>query len=269
MKLTTRLIVAMTAGALAATAIAEETKPAANGNIAVVNGVAIPQAKLEAQLKVLAARGQKDSAELRNAVKDSLITGLLIEQEAAKKGLDKSAEVLAELEVARQGVLFRAFVQDYFKSHPVADAEIKAEYDKFKEAQAANGKEFRARHILVKEEKQAKDLLAQLKKGAKFDQLASKHSEDKGSAAKGGDLDWSTPGNYVKPFADAMTKLQKGQVTQEPVKSEFGYHIIKLEDTREAPVPSLDEMKPQIAQFLQQKQLESLMKDLRAKAKVE
>ncbi|MBB5016958.1 peptidyl-prolyl cis-trans isomerase C [Chitinivorax tropicus] len=268
MKLTTRLIVAMTAGALAAAAVAEESKPA-NGNVAVVNGVAIPQAKLDAQLKVLAARGQKDSPELRNAVKDSLITGMLIEQEAAKKGLDKAPEVQAELEVARQGVLFRAFVQDYFKSHPVADAEIKAEYDKFKEQQSANGKEYRARHILVKEEKQAKDILAQLKKGAKFDQLASKLSEDKGSAAKGGDLDWSAPSNYVKPFADALVKLQKGQVTEEPVKSEFGYHIIKLEDARNTPVPSLDELKPQISQFLQQKQLENLMKDLRAKAKVE
>ncbi|MEW9898307.1 peptidylprolyl isomerase [Chitinivorax sp. PXF-14] len=264
MKLTSRLLAALLAGAIATAAVAAD--PA---NVAVVNGVAIPQAKLDAQLKAMVARGQKDSPELRNAIKDSLITGALVEQEAVKKGLDKTPDVQAELEVARQSVLFRAYVQDYIKGHPVADADVKAEYDKFKAAQSQQGKEYRARHILVKDEKTAKDLLSQLKKGAKFDQLATKYSEDKGSAAKGGDLDYSNPGNYVKPFADALTKLQKGQITAEPVKTEYGYHIIKLEDVRESPVPSLDEMKPQIAQFLQQKQLESLMRDLRGKAKVE
>ena len=177
-------------------------------NIAVVNGVAIPQAKMDIQLKALAARGQKDSPELRNAIKDSLVTAVLIEQEATKKGLDKTPDVQAELEMARQSVIFRAYVQDYMKNNPVTDAEIKAEYDKYKATQA--DREYNVRHILVKDEKAAKDIIEQLKKGAKFDKLAEKFSIDPGSKAKGGELGWNAPGNFVKPFAEAMTKLDKG-----------------------------------------------------------
>ncbi|MEN9455830.1 MAG: hypothetical protein RL210_1349 [Pseudomonadota bacterium] len=236
-------------------------------NIAVVNGVAIPQAKMDIQLKALAARGQKDSPELRNAIKDSLVTAVLIEQEATKKGLDKTPDVQAELEMARQSVIFRAYVQDYMKNNPVTDAEIKAEYDKYKATQA--DREYNVRHILVKDEKAAKDIIEQLKKGAKFDKLAEKFSIDPGSKAKGGELGWNAPGNFVKPFAEAMTKLDKGQISKEPVKSDFGFHVIKLDDVRSAKVPSFDEVKPQITEFLQRKKLETLMAGLRAKAKIE
>ncbi len=236
-------------------------------NVAVVNGVAIPQAKMDLQLKALAARGQKDSPELRNAIKDSLVTAVLIEQEATKKGLDKNPDVQAELEMARQSVIFRAYVQDYMKSNPVSDAEIKAEYDKYKATQA--DKEYNVRHILVKDEKTAKDIIEQLKKGAKFDKLAEKYSVDPGSKAKGGELGWNAPGNFVKPFAEAMTKLDKGQMSKEPVQSDFGFHIIKLDDVRSAKVPSFEEVKPQITEFLQRKKLETLMSGLRAKAKFE
>lgn len=236
-------------------------------NVATVNGVAIPQAKLDTQLKALAARGQKDSPELRNAIKDSLITGVIVEQEAAKKGLDKNPEIQAEIEMARQSVLFRAYVQDFMKSNPVADAEIKAEYDKFKSTQA--DKEYNVRHILVKDEKTAKDVIEQLKKGAKFDKLAEKYSQDPGSKAKGGELGWNAPGNFVKPFSDAMAKLEKGQMTKEPVQSDFGFHVIKLDDVRSAKVPAFDEIKPQISEYLQRKKLEKLMADLRGKAKIE
>ena len=236
-------------------------------NIAVVNGVAIPQAKMDIQLKALAARGQKDSPELRNAIKDSLVTAVLIEQEATKKGLDKTPDVQAELEMARQSVIFRAYVQDYMKNNPVTDAEIKAEYDKYKATQA--DREYNVRHILVKDEKAAKDIIEQLKKGAKFDKLAEKFSIDPGSKAKGGELGWNAPGNFVKPFAEAMTKLDKGQISKEPVKSDFGFHVIKLDDVRSAKVPSCDEVKPQSTEFLQRKKLETLMAGLRAKAKIE
>jgi peptidyl-prolyl cis-trans isomerase C len=236
-------------------------------NVAVVNGVAIPQAKMDLQLKALAARGQKDTPELRNAIKDSLVTAVLIEQEATKKGLDKNPDVQAELEMARQSVIFRAYVQDYMKNNPVSDAEIKAEYDKYKATQA--DKEYNVRHILVKDEKTAKDIIEQLKKGAKFDKLAEKYSVDPGSKAKGGELGWNAPGNFVKPFAEAMTKLDKGQMSKEPVQSDFGFHIIKLDDVRSAKVPSFEEVKPQITEFLQRKKLETLMTGLRAKAKIE
>lgn len=236
-------------------------------NVAVVNGVAIPQSKMDLQLKVLAARGQKDSPELRKAITDSLVTGVLIEQEAAKKGLDKNPDIQAELEMARQSVIFRAYVQDYMKSNPVSDAEVKAEYDKYKATQA--DKEYNVRHILVKDEKTAKEVIEQLKKGAKFDKLAEKYSVDPGSKAKGGELGWNAPSNFVKPFADAMTKLDKGQMSKEPVQSDFGFHIIKLDDVRSAKVATLEEVKPQITEFLQRKKLETLMAGLRAKAKIE
>lgn len=259
MNKTSRLLAVMLAASVAMAAHAQ--------NLATVNGVAIPQSKLDIQLKALAARGQKDSPELRKAIKDSLITGVIVEQEAAKKGLDKNPEIQAELEMARQSVLFRAYVQDYMKTNPVADAEIKAEYDKFKSSQA--DKEFNVRHILVKDEKTAKDIIEQLKKGAKFEKLAEKHSVDPGSKAKGGELGWNAPGNFVPQFSEAMTKLEKGQMTKEPVKSDFGFHVIKLDDVRSAKVPSFDEIKPQISEYLQRKKLEKLMADLRGKAKIE
>ena len=254
-----RLLAVMLAASVAMAAHAQ--------NLATVNGVAIPQSKLDIQLKALAARGQKDSPELRKAIKDSLITGVIVEQEAAKKGLDKNPEIQAELEMARQSVLFRAYVQDYMKTNPVADAEIKAEYDKFKSSQA--DKEFNVRHILVKDEKTAKDIIEQLKKGAKFEKLAEKLSVDPGSKAKGGELGWNAPANFVPQFSEAMMKLEKGQMTKEPVKSDFGFHVIKLDDVRSAKVPSFDEIKPQISEYLQRKKLEKLMADLRGKAKIE
>lgn len=259
MNKTSRLLAVMLAASVAMAAHAQ--------NLATVNGVAIPQSKLDIQLKALAARGQKDSPELRKAIKDSLITGVIVEQEAAKKGLDKNPEIQAELEMARQSVLFRAYVQDYMKTNPVADAEIKAEYDKFKSSQA--DKEFNVRHILVKDEKTAKDIIEQLKKGAKFEKLAEKLSVDPGSKAKGGELGWNAPANFVPQFSEAMMKLEKGQMTKEPVKSDFGFHVIKLDDVRSAKVPSFDEIKPQISEYLQRKKLEKLMADLRGKAKIE
>jgi len=259
MNKTSRLLAVMLAASVAMAAHAQ--------NLATVNGVAIPQSKLDIQLKALAARGQKDSPELRKAIKDSLITGVIVEQEAAKKGLDKNPEIQAELEMARQSILIRELFLDQQKKDPVTDAEIKAEYDKFKSSQA--DKEFNVRHILVKDRKTAKDIIEQLKKGAKFEKLAEKLSVDPGSKAKGGELGWNAPANFVPQFSEAMMKLEKGQMTKEPVKSDFGFHVIKLDDVRSAKVPSFDEIKPQISEYLQRKKLEKLMADLRGKAKIE
>ena len=156
---------------------------------------------------------------------------------------------------------------DFQKKNPVTDEETKAEYDKFASANA--GKEYRARHILVEKEDQAKALIAQLKKGAKFEDLAKKNSKDPGSGANGGDLDWANASSYVKEFSDALTGLSKGKMTDAPVKTQFGYHIIRLEDVREAQLPKYEDVKPQIAQQLQQQKLAKFQEDLRAKAKVE
>ncbi len=148
----------------------------------------------------------------------------------------------------------------------MTDADIKAEYDKFK-AQAGD-KEYHVRHILVETEDQAKAIIAKLKSGTKFEELA-KQSKDPGSAANGGDLDWATPASFVKPFSDAMVALKKGDVTETPVKTQFGYHVIRLDDTRPAKVPTLEEVKPQITEALQQRKLQAYQEELRKKAKIQ
>ncbi|OIQ68222.1 putative parvulin-type peptidyl-prolyl cis-trans isomerase precursor [mine drainage metagenome] len=149
----------------------------------------------------------------------------------------------------------------------MTDAQVKAEYDKF--VAANGGKEYHARHILVEKEADAKAIIAQLKKGAKFEDIAKKSSKDPGSGAKGGDLDWAPASNYVPEFAQALTKLSKGQTTDTPVKTQFGYHIIRLDDVRDAKLPKLDDVKPQISQQLMQQEMAKYQESLRSKAKVE
>lgn len=235
-------------------------------NLAVVNGKKIPSSRVELMAKQLASQGQQDSPQLRAMIKEELINREILIQEADKRGLGTSTDVKSQVEIARQSIVIRALVADFIKKNPISDADIKAEYDKFK-AQAGD-KEYHARHILVEKEDDAKAIIAKLKSGDKFEDLA-KQSKDPGSAAKGGDLDWATPASYVKPFSDALIALQKGQITETPVKSDFGYHVIKLEDVRPAKVPALEEVKPQIAETLQQKKLQAFQQDLRKKAKVE
>lgn len=235
--------------------------------IATVNGAAIPEAKVDLFVQQLTARGQKDSPELRTKVREDLIRAEIVAQEASKKGLDKTPEVLGQMDLARSQILFGAYINDYLKANPVTDADMKKEYDQIKVQ--FSGKEYRARHILVPTEAEAKTILADLKKGKKFEDLAKAKSKDSGSAAKGGELDWSPATNYVKEFGEALEKLPKGKVTDVAVKTQFGFHIIKLEDVREAKGPSFEEMKAEIQQELQNRALQKLMTDLRAKAKVE
>jgi peptidyl-prolyl cis-trans isomerase C len=188
-------------------------------------------------------------------------------QEAQARGLDATEEYKNQLELTRQSILIRELFADFQAKNPVTDEEIKAEYDKFAATNA--GKEYRARHILVEKEDQAKAIIAKLKKGAKFEDIAKKESKDPGSGANGGDLDWANPANYVKEFSDALVALSKGKITETPVKTQFGYHIIRLDDVREAQLPKLDDVKSQIAQQLQQQKMSKFQEDLRAKAKVE
>lgn len=235
-------------------------------NLAVVNGKSIPSSRADLMVKQAATQGQADTPELRKMVKEELINREVLVQEADKLGLGNSADVKSQLEIARQSLVIRALVGDYVKKHPVSDADIKAEYDKFKAT--AGDKEYRARHILVEKEDEAKAIIVKLKAGAKFEDLA-KASKDPGSAANGGDLDWASPASFVKPFSDAMVALAKGSYTEVPVKTQFGFHVIKLEDTRAAKVPTLEEVKPQISESLQQKKLQEYQQELRAKAKVQ
>jgi peptidyl-prolyl cis-trans isomerase C len=235
-------------------------------NVATVNGKPIPAAKVDQIVKQVVAQGkQTDSPQLREAIKKDLIGREVLIQEADKQGFGTRPEVKAALENARQSIIINAMLADYVKKNPVKDVEIKTEYDKYKAT--VGDKEYHARHILVATEDEAKAIIAKLKAGGKFEELA-KQSKD-GSAANGGDLDWASPASYVPEFSKAMVALQKGQVTETPVKTQFGYHVIKLEDTRAAKIPPLEEVKTQVAESLQQRKLQAYREQLMAKAKVQ
>ncbi|MGE5794737.1 MAG: peptidylprolyl isomerase, partial [Bacteroidota bacterium] len=235
-------------GLTARDAIAQD-KGAAATRVATVNGVAIPKSRVDIVVRAQQQRGVPDSEGLRNEIKEQLIVREIVAQEAAKKGLAKSPDVLAQLELSRQEVLWGAYIAEFIKNTPISDAQIKTEYERVK-AQRGE-KEYKVRHILVEKEDEAKQVIADLKKGRKFEELA-KQSKDPGSKDRGGDLDWNAPAGYVKPFADAMVKLTKGKYTEAPVQTQFGWHVILLEDVRDTKFPTLDEAKPQIGQALQQ-----------------
>jgi peptidyl-prolyl cis-trans isomerase C len=241
--------------------------PAFAQNVAIVNGKAVPKARVDALAAQLAKSGRPVSVEMQGQLKDEVIAREVFMQEAQKRGLDATEDFKSQMELARQTLLIRELFADHQKANPVTDADIKAEYDKF--VAANGGKEYRARHILVEKEDEAKAIIASLKKGGKFDEIAKKQSKDPGSGANGGDLDWANAASYVPEFSGALIKLNKGQLTQEPVKSQFGYHVIRLDDVREAQLPKLDEVKPQIAQQLQQQKLAKFQEELRGKAKIE
>lgn len=252
---------------LSAALVALMASPVLAQNLAVVNGKPVPTSRIKALQQQVEASGRPVTPEVLAQIKEELIAREVFMQEARKRGLDASDEYKGQLELARQTILIRQLFADFQKKSPVTDAEIKAEYDKFAAENA--GKEYRARHILVDQEADAKALIAQIKKGASFEELAQKVSKDAGSGANGGDLDWAAAGSYVAEFSDAMVKLGKGQMTDEPVKSQFGFHIIRVDDVRESEFPKLDDVKPQIAQQLQQQKLAKFQEDLRAKAKIQ
>ena len=236
-------------------------------NVATVNGKAVPKSRVDALVQQVARSGRPVTPEMQGQIKDEVIAREIFIQEAQKQGLETTEDFKTQMELARQTLLIRELFGNYQKANPVSDAEIKAEFDKF--LATNNGKEYRARHILVEKEDQAKAIIAQLKKGGKFDEIAKKSSKDPGSAAKGGDLDWAGASNYVAEFSDAMTKLGKGKTTETPVKTQFGYHIIRVDDVRDAQLPKFEDVKPQVAQQLLQQKLGKYQDELRAKAKVE
>ncbi len=222
-----------------------------------------PQAQFDIVLKDRLAQGQQDTPELRSAIREELNTRELLAREARRKGMDKNAELKTQMDLASQTVLVRAYVADWIKANPVPEADLRKEYDAIR-AQIGD-KEYKVSHILVDNEADAKEVIAELQKGAKFADLAKARSKDPGSKDRGGDLDWNAPANFVKPFSDAMVKAEKGKFTPQPVQTQFGWHVILVEDVRDAKVPSFDEVKPQLAQRLQAQMLDKYFRDLRAK----
>ncbi len=254
-------------GIAAAMLMAGLTPVAMAQNLAIVNGKAVPSARADVLADQVKRSGRQITPELEKQIKEEVIAREIFIQEAQKQGLDATEDFKVQMELARQTILIRDLFTNYQKSNAVTDEEIKAEYDRF--AAANGGKEYKARHILVEKEDDAKAIIAKLKKGGKFEDIAKKESKDPGSGAKGGDLDWAPPGNYVAEFSQALTQLTKGKMTETPVKSQFGYHVIRLDDVRDAQLPPLDQVKPQVLQQLQQQKLAKYQNDLRTKAKVE
>lgn len=254
-----KLAVFVLLGAVATSTAYAQSKPAAT-----VNGVAIPQSRLDMRVKAAMAQGQPDSPDLRNAIRDELINIEVLAQAASKKGLNKQSEVKQQIELSKQTILASAFVQDYVKSHPFSDEVLKQEFEKINKQRG--NKEYKVSHILVKTEDEAKQI-AEKVKSSKFEDVAMDKSQDPGSSVKGGDLGWAVPGNFVKPFADAMIALNKGQISA-PVQSQFGWHIIKLEDSRDMKVPSFEEVKPNLTQHMQQQLVQKAIAEQRSKATI-
>ncbi len=236
-------------------------------NVAIVNGKAVPKTRLNMLAAQLERSGRSVTPDMEQQLREEVVMREIFMQEAEKQGLDASDDYKIQVEIAKQSILIRELFSQYQKANPISDADIKAEYDKF--VASNGGKEYHARHILVEKEEQAKAIIASLKKGGKFEEIAKKQSKDPGSGANGGDLDWANPNSFVKEFSQAMVALKKGQTTDVPVKTQFGFHIIRLDDVRETPVPKFDEVKAQIAQQMQQGKLAEYQQTLRDKAKIE
>jgi peptidyl-prolyl cis-trans isomerase C len=236
-------------------------------NVATVNGKPVPKARVDALLKQATRAGQPVTPELEQQAKDQVVLREIFTQEAEKQGIQNTKEFQDQMALVRQSVLLQTLFQSYAAKVQVTDAEAKAEYDKIKAQQA--GQEYHARHILVDNEDEAKKLIAQIKAGAKFEDVAKKNSKDTGSAENGGDLDWAKPTNYVPEFATALQKLQPGQMTDTPVKTQFGYHIIKLEDVRAAQFPAFDDVKDKIKENMKGEKVREYQDKLRKAAKTD
>jgi peptidyl-prolyl cis-trans isomerase C len=264
----TPILVAILATSIAASlamgaAQAQTTAPKAAAAPVSTGKALYPQAMFDTMLKQRLQQGQPDTPELRNAVREELNTRELLAKEAKKANLDKNPDVKNQMELASQTVLVSAFVADWVKKNPISDADLRKEYDVIKTQ--IGDKEYHVKHILVEKEDEAKDIIVQLQKGAKFDELAKARSKDPGSKDKGGDLDWNAPAGFVKPFSDAMVATPKGKFSTVPVQTQFGYHVIMVDEVREAKVPPFDEVKPQLQQRMQAAHLDKYFRELRAK----
>lgn len=229
---------------------------------ATVNGQAITQDSLDQFVSLLVKQGAPDTPELRTRVKQEMVNRLVAVQAAEKAGIDKQPDVKQEIALARQSILVRALMADHLKENPITDKQVQAEYNDIKKQQEGT-KEYKLRHILVKDQKTAEDLIAQIKsKKIDFAAAAKKDSLDPGSGKNGGELGWGPVTNYVPEFAQAVESLKKGEITDKPVKTQFGWHIIQVEDTRPVEFPALEEVKPKIEEMLQQQALAQYQQEL-------
>lgn len=238
-------------------------------NVATVNGKPITKAQVDQFVSLLISQGAQDSPQLREQVKQEMIGRMVAVQAAERAKIDRLDNVKQELDLARQSILVRALMEDYLKKNPISEAELKQEYEAIKKDQA-NRNEYQVRHILVAEEDKAKELIKQLKaKEVSFEEAAKKNSIDPGSGQKGGELGWSQSTSYVPEFAQAVESLKKGEMTQEPVKTQFGWHIVQVEDSRPVSFPELAEVKPQLEEMMRQEKLAKFQQSLMEEAKIQ
>lgn len=243
--------------------------PLSASNLMTINGQPISQDEFDGFIELIISQGAQDSPELRERVKEELIVRTVAVQEAERKGLDKNVEVQQELDLARQGILVRALLNDYLNNNPVSEQEVEEEYEALKKENEQR-KEYKVRHILVESEDEAKKIIADLKaKTLNFEDAAKEHSKDPGSKESGGDLSWAPSSNYVTPFAEAVETLGAGEMTIEPVESPFGWHIIEVQDERTPSFPELDEVRPQLEEMLRQAQLSKFQDELLENAQIE
>ncbi|MBK9522183.1 MAG: peptidylprolyl isomerase [Rhodocyclaceae bacterium] len=272
MKLNKRALIIAGAVSVLALAACDATKEASqaakNPAAATVNGKAISQRTVDMIVAQGAASGRPDTPEARKSIIEQLALQMVVADEAIKKGLDKSPEVAEQIDAVRQTVLANAYVQDFVKNTPISDEMVKAEYERIKTM--ISGTEYKARHILVEKESEAKEIIAKLKTDpAAFEKLAMQKSTDTSSKVRGGDLGWFDLRGMVPEFGAAVSKMEKGKFTLEPVKTQFGYHVIWLDDSRPIQAPPLESVKPQLTEQLQQKNVKTALDELKAKAKIE
>lgn len=254
-------------GLTALPAMSAESAPASPARQGLtVNGQAIPADRIDQLALERVPQGETVTAAIRKKTEDDLVIGALLSQEATRLGLDRAPNVANELYYAREGVLAHAYIEHQLKSIAVSDQEARSEYNRLK-AQMGD-KEYKIAHILVKTEKEANDLIKKLKHGASFNKLAKQYSLDKGTQANGGELNWVNPHMLVDPIAKVVSSLAKGKFTETPVHSQFGYHVVRLEDVRPVRIPAFEMVKPRLVRNLQQVALQRQIAQLRARAKV-
>ena len=248
-------------------AIAAETKAKAEQSGVSVNGIAISSTLIDQSIKAALAQGQKDTPELRLSIKEDLINREILAQDSAKKGLDKSPEAKLALEQARRNVLVDVNLNDYFTKHPITDSDLKAEYDKQVASVGIDAKQYKISHIVLATEAEAKDVLAKAKKGEAFAQLAKQYSIDK-SGGEDGSIDWILPVQIVPEISNVMVNLNKGTVANNPIQTQTGWHIIKVDDIRPFKAPSFDEAKNNLKMSLIIKKQAEYVTKLRESAKI-
>lgn len=236
--------------------------------VATVNGETITENDYENYLKARQAQQAPipDKDREREVVLDEMINRLLLVQHAREKGVDKEPDIYFQLKRQTENTLARGLLRSYVKEHPITDEDVQKRYEK--ETEKMNKTEFHARHILSRTEDEAKEVIKSLASGEKFEKVAKAKSADARSAQEGGDLGWFNQGSMVPEFFAAVSAMKPGETSAAPVKTDFGWHVIKLEGTRPLTIPPIDQVRPNITQLVQQGRVDELVNELKAKAKI-